>query len=229
MTVDRGVGPLTVTHAGQLPAVTISFDVAPGVSLGEGMARVEEAAREVLPATLTTSFQGTAQEFQKSARGLGLLLVAAVVVIYLVMGMLYESYVHPVTILSGLPSAGVGALLTLAVFDSELNLYSMVGLIMLRHGFTGRARVWWNVSLGIQVWHHFEHFLLLVQALAGANLLGRPAPTSIIQLLVPRMELHLFYNTLVTIPMVVAMILHRRPSTAERTLMACSCAPALAR
>ncbi|HVL16205.1 MAG TPA: efflux RND transporter permease subunit, partial [Gemmata sp.] len=131
VTVDRGVGPLTVAHAGQLPAVTISFDVAPGVSLGEGMAKVEQAAREVLPATLTTSFQGTAQEFQKSARGLGLLLVAAVVVIYLVMGMLYESFVHPVTILSGLPSAGVGALLTLALFDSELNLYSMVGLIML--------------------------------------------------------------------------------------------------
>ncbi|MBN9523797.1 efflux RND transporter permease subunit [bacterium] len=128
---ERGVGPLTVTHAGQLPAVTISFDLAPGVSLGQGMAVVEEAAREVLPPTLTVGFQGTAQEFQKSARGLGLLLVAAVVVIYLVMGMLYESFIHPITILSGLPSAGVGALLTLALFKSELNLYSMVGLIML--------------------------------------------------------------------------------------------------
>jgi HAE1 family hydrophobic/amphiphilic exporter-1 len=131
VTVDRGVGPLTVAHAGQLPAVTVSFDLAPGVSLGDGMAKVEEAAREVLPPTLTTGFQGAAQEFQKSARGLGLLLVAAVVVIYLVMGMLYESFIHPVTILSGLPSAGVGALLTLALFKSELNLYSMVGLIML--------------------------------------------------------------------------------------------------
>ncbi|MBP3954777.1 efflux RND transporter permease subunit [Gemmata sp. G18] len=131
VTMGRGVGPLTVTHAGQLPAVTISFDLAPGVSLGDGLAKVEQAAREELPPTLTTGFQGAAQEFQKSARGLGLLLVAAVVVIYLVMGMLYESFVHPVTILSGLPSAGVGALLTLAVFKSELNLYSMVGLIML--------------------------------------------------------------------------------------------------
>jgi HAE1 family hydrophobic/amphiphilic exporter-1 len=125
------VAPLTVAHSGQLPAVTISFDTAPGVSLGDAVAKVGAAAREELPATLTTGFQGTAQEFQRSARGLGLLLVAAVVVIYLVMGMLYESFVHPVTILSGLPSAGVGALLTLALFGSELNLYSMVGLIML--------------------------------------------------------------------------------------------------
>ncbi|WP_204048526.1 hypothetical protein [Microbispora siamensis] len=108
-------------------------------------------------------------------------------------------------------------------------LLMLIGLIMLRHGFTGRARVWWNVSLGIQVWHHFEHFLLLVQAMTGDHLLGRPVPTSIIQLLVPRMELHLFYNTLVTIPMVVAMILHRRPNEAERAVMRCSCAPALAR
>jgi HAE1 family hydrophobic/amphiphilic exporter-1 len=129
--VERGVAPLTVTHAGQLPAVTISFDTAPGVSLGDAMAKVDEAAREELPPTLTTGFQGTAQEFQRSARGLGLLLIAAVVVIYLVMGMLYESFIHPLTILSGLPSAGVGALLTLALFKSELNLYSMVGLIML--------------------------------------------------------------------------------------------------
>jgi HAE1 family hydrophobic/amphiphilic exporter-1 len=131
VTLDRGVAPLTVAHSGQLPAVTISFDTAPGVSLGDAVARVGAAARDELPATLTVGFQGTAQEFQRSARGLGLLLVAAVVVIYLVMGMLYESYVHPVTILSGLPSAGVGALLTLALFRSELNLYSMVGLIML--------------------------------------------------------------------------------------------------
>ncbi len=131
VTMERGVGPLTIAHAGQLPAVTISFDLAPGVSLGDGLAKVEQAAREELPASLTTGFQGTAQEFQKSARGLGFLLIAAVVVIYLVMGMLYESFIHPITILSGLPSAGVGALLTLALFDSELNLYSMVGLIML--------------------------------------------------------------------------------------------------
>jgi HAE1 family hydrophobic/amphiphilic exporter-1 len=129
--IDRGVGPLTVNHSGQLPAVTLAFDIRPGASLGDALAKVETAAREELPATLTTGFQGTAQEFQRSARGLALLLVAAVVVIYLVMGMLYESFIHPITILSGLPSAGVGAFLTLQMFGSELNLYSMVGLIML--------------------------------------------------------------------------------------------------
>jgi HAE1 family hydrophobic/amphiphilic exporter-1 len=131
VTLDRGVGPVTVNHSGQVPSVTISFDIRPGASLGTTLAGVEAAARETLPPTLTTGFQGTAQEFQKSAKGLGLLLIAAVVVIYLVMGMLYESFIHPITILSGLPSAGVGALLTLALFGSELNLYSMVGLIML--------------------------------------------------------------------------------------------------
>jgi HAE1 family hydrophobic/amphiphilic exporter-1 len=129
--VDRSVGPLAINHSGQLPSVTLSFDLRPGVSLGDALARVEEAAREELPAGLTTSFQGTAQEFQRSAKGLGILLIAAIVVIYLVMGMLYESFIHPITILSGLPSAGVGALLTLQLFNSELNLYSMVGLIML--------------------------------------------------------------------------------------------------
>ncbi|TYB71389.1 hypothetical protein FXF51_02905 [Nonomuraea sp. PA05] len=105
-------------------------------------------------------------------------------------------------------------------------LLMLAGLIMLRGGFAGRSRTWWNVSLGIQVWHHLEHLLLLVQALAGANLLGRPAPTSLIQLLVPRMELHLFYNALVFAPMVVAVILHRRPRVSEGAGMRCTCAVA---
>ena len=131
VTVDRSVGPLTVNHSGQLPSVTVSFDLADGVSLGDALAKVEEVARDELPPSLTIGFSGTAQEFQRSAEGLGLLLIAAILVIYLVMGMLYESFIHPITILSGLPSAGVGALLTLLIFDSELNLYSMVGLIML--------------------------------------------------------------------------------------------------
>ena len=131
VTVTRSVGPLSVNHSGQLPSVTLSFDLRPGVSLGDALAQVSAAARDELPPSITTGFQGTAQEFQKSAKGLGLLLIAAVVVIYLVMGMLYESFIHPVTILSGLPSAGVGALFTLAIFGSELNLYSMVGLILL--------------------------------------------------------------------------------------------------
>ncbi|MGW3350171.1 hypothetical protein ACWDA3_43305 [Nonomuraea rubra] len=105
-------------------------------------------------------------------------------------------------------------------------LIMLIGLILLRGGFVGRSRTWWNVSLGIQVWHHLEHLLLLVQALAGANLLGRPAPTSLIQLLVPRMELHLFYNALVFAPMVVAVLLHRRPRVSEGAGMRCTCAVA---
>ncbi|MGW9348598.1 hypothetical protein [Nocardiopsis flavescens] len=103
-------------------------------------------------------------------------------------------------------------------------LVMLVGLFLLLPGFTGRARTWWKISLGIQVWHHFEHLLLLVQALAGANLGGGAAPTSLVQLLIPRVELHLLYNALVFAPMVVAMLLHRSPSDAERPAMACGCA-----
>jgi HAE1 family hydrophobic/amphiphilic exporter-1 len=129
--IDRGVGPLQVNHTGQLPSVTLSFALRPGASLGDALVQVDQVSRETLPATITTSFQGTAQAFQASAKGLGLLLIAAVVVIYLVMGMLYESFIHPITILSGLPSAGIGALVTLQLFNSELNLYSAVGLVLL--------------------------------------------------------------------------------------------------
>jgi HAE1 family hydrophobic/amphiphilic exporter-1 len=125
------VGPLSVNHSGQLPAVTVSFNTAPGVSLGGGVAKVEEAAARVLPATISTSFQGTAQAFQSSIRGLGWLLVLAVLVIYLVLGILYESFIHPLTILSALPFAGFGALVTLAVFHVELSIYAFVGIIML--------------------------------------------------------------------------------------------------
>jgi HAE1 family hydrophobic/amphiphilic exporter-1 len=129
--LEQGVGPLQINHTGQLPSVTISFALRPGASLGGNLAQIENIARETLPPTVTTSFQGTAQAFQASAKGLGILLIAAVVVIYLIMGMLYESFIHPVTILSGLPSAGIGALVTLYLFNSELNLYSAVGLILL--------------------------------------------------------------------------------------------------
>ncbi len=125
------VGPLTVNHLGQLPAVTISFNLRPGVSLGEATNAVERVADQVLPATVQRSFQGTAQAFQQSFANLGLLLVAAILVIYIVLGILYESFIHPITILSGLPSAGLGALLTLLIFHEELNLYSFVGIIML--------------------------------------------------------------------------------------------------
>jgi HAE1 family hydrophobic/amphiphilic exporter-1 len=125
------VGPLQVAHQGQLPAATISFNLRPGVSLGEAVATVEKTARETLPATISTSFQGTAQAFQSSFQGLWLLLVMAILVIYIVLGVLYESFVHPLTILWGLPSAGLGALLTLMIFKLDLNVYSFVGIIML--------------------------------------------------------------------------------------------------
>lgn len=103
-------------------------------------------------------------------------------------------------------------------------IFMMVGFIVLRHGFTGRARMWWQAALWIQVWHHLEHLLLLTQAVTGAYLLGRPAPTSIAQLVFPRVELHLFYNAIVFVPMVVAMVVHRRPKADERATMRCTCA-----
>jgi HAE1 family hydrophobic/amphiphilic exporter-1 len=130
--LTRGVGPLTVNHLGQLPAVTISFNLRQGVALGDAVSQIQELERELrLPATLATSFQGSAQAFQASLSGMGLLLIVAVLVIYLVLGILYESFIHPLTILSGLPSASLGALLTLLVFGVELNIYGFVGVIML--------------------------------------------------------------------------------------------------
>jgi HAE1 family hydrophobic/amphiphilic exporter-1 len=129
--LSRNLGPLTVNHLGQLPAVTISFNTRPGVALGQAVAQVNQAAHEVLPGTVTTSFQGTAQAFESSVRGLGMLLLAAILVIYIVLGILYESFIHPLTILSGLPSAGFGALLTLMLFHMDLNVYAFVGVIML--------------------------------------------------------------------------------------------------
>jgi HAE1 family hydrophobic/amphiphilic exporter-1 len=129
--IEQTVGPLSVNHSGQLPAVTLSFNTAPGVSLGSAVAKVEAAAQRILPATISTSFQGTAQAFQSSLTGLKLLLLLAVLVIYLVLGILYESFIHPLTILSALPFAGFGALVTLMVFGVELNIYAFVGVIML--------------------------------------------------------------------------------------------------
>ncbi len=125
------VGPLTVNHFGQLPAVTISFNLKPGAALGDAVNGIDRLARETLSGKVSTTFQGTARAFQSSLTGLGLLLVLAVLVIYVVLGILYESFIHPITILSGLPSAGFGALLTLQLFHLELNLYGFVGVIML--------------------------------------------------------------------------------------------------
>ena len=129
--LKRGLGPLSVNHLGQLPSVTLSFNIKPGVSLGDAVFSVEKAARATLPATISTSFQGTARAFKTSLQGMGLLLIMAILVIYIVLGILYESFIHPLTILSGLPSAGLGALVTLMIFNVDLNLYSMVGIVML--------------------------------------------------------------------------------------------------
>jgi HAE1 family hydrophobic/amphiphilic exporter-1 len=129
--LTKDLGPLTVNHLGQLPAVTLSFNLKPGVSLGDAVTEVNRVARDTLPATISTSFQGTAQAFEASFKGLGLLLVMSILVIYIVLGILYESFIHPVTILSGLPSAGFGALLTLLIFKVDLSIYAFVGIIML--------------------------------------------------------------------------------------------------
>jgi HAE1 family hydrophobic/amphiphilic exporter-1 len=124
-------GPLSVNHSGQLPSVTISFNLREGVSIGEAVESVNKLARETLPASISTNFQGTAQEFQSSIKSLWLLLALAVFVVYLVLGILYESFIHPLTILSGLPSAGLGALLALYYHQLDLSIYAFVGLIML--------------------------------------------------------------------------------------------------
>ncbi|HEY2843108.1 MAG TPA: efflux RND transporter permease subunit [Bryobacteraceae bacterium] len=129
--LSSGVGPLSISHLGQLPATTISFNLQPGVSLGDAVDRVQSLAQEVLPDSVSTSFQGAAAAFQSSLEGMGLLLALAILVIYMVLGILYESFIHPITILSGLPSAGLGALATLLIFHDELNIYSFVGVIML--------------------------------------------------------------------------------------------------
>ena len=129
--LSQNVGPLSVNHLGQLPAVTLSFNTRPDVSLGTAVDAVRKTARQVLPASITTSFQGTAQAFQSSMQGLGLLLIAATLVIYIVLGILYESFIHPLTILSALPFAGFGALVTLLLFGSDLNVYAFVGIILL--------------------------------------------------------------------------------------------------
>ncbi|HVT37163.1 MAG TPA: efflux RND transporter permease subunit, partial [Nevskiaceae bacterium] len=129
---ERSVGPLSVSHLGQLPSVTVSFNLKPGLALGDAVKSVNRAQEELkMPDTLLGSFQGAAQAFQSSLGNMGLLLTAAILVIYIVLGILYESFVHPITILSGLPSAGMGAVATLMLFGLDVNLYAFVGIIML--------------------------------------------------------------------------------------------------
>jgi HAE1 family hydrophobic/amphiphilic exporter-1 len=135
--LGHSLGPLSLNHLGQLPSVTLSFNIKPGVSLGDAVSAVEKAAKATIPASVSTGFQGTAQTFKTSMKGMGFLLIMAIVVIYIVLGILYESFIHPLTILSGLPSAGFGALVTLLICrilkipNMDLNIYSMVGIVML--------------------------------------------------------------------------------------------------
>jgi HAE1 family hydrophobic/amphiphilic exporter-1 len=126
------VGPLQVNHQGQQPSVTISFNLAPGASLGQAVDVVQRIEQEVrLPATVTSGFQGTAQVFQDSLKGQGILILAAIFAAYVVLGILYESFVHPITIISGLPSAGIGAILTLMLFQMDMSVIAMIGIVML--------------------------------------------------------------------------------------------------
>jgi hydrophobic/amphiphilic exporter-1 (mainly G- bacteria), HAE1 family len=124
-------GPLSVNHSGQLPSATISFNLREGVALGDAVEAINRLAKETLPASISTSFQGTTREFQSSIQSLWVLLALAIFVVYLVLGILYESFIHPLTILSGLPSAGLGALIALYYFGMDLSIYAFVGLIML--------------------------------------------------------------------------------------------------
>jgi HAE1 family hydrophobic/amphiphilic exporter-1 len=126
------VGPLQINHQGQQPAVTISFNLAPGFALGQAVEAIQQLEREDrLPATISTGFQGTAQVFQDSLRGQGILILAAIFAAYVVLGILYESFIHPITIISGLPSAGIGAILTLMLFKMDLSVIAMIGIVML--------------------------------------------------------------------------------------------------
>ncbi len=129
--VKQDVGPQAISHFGQLPAVTISFDLKPGAPLGDVVEKIRAIASANLPETVSTSFQGAAKAFENSLGNLWVLLLIAILVVYIVLGILYESYIHPITILSGLPSAGFGALVTLYLFHMDLNIYAFVGLIML--------------------------------------------------------------------------------------------------
>jgi HAE1 family hydrophobic/amphiphilic exporter-1 len=130
-TITQNVGPLAINHSGQLPSVTVSFNTKPGVALGTATKAVETAAAEVVPSSITTAFSGTAQAFQDSQKGLFALLILAIFVIYMVLGILYESFIHPATILTGLPFAAFGALLSLLIFHMQLDVYAFVGLILL--------------------------------------------------------------------------------------------------
>ena len=130
-TFTNTVGPVSINHSGQLPSVTLAFNLVPGISLGDAVSKVQLAARDLVPSTVSSAFSGDTQAFQDTQRGLMVLGLMALFVIYMVLGILYESFIHPLTILSGLPFAAFGALLTLLIFRTDLNIYAFVGIIML--------------------------------------------------------------------------------------------------
>ncbi|MEO8584959.1 MAG: efflux RND transporter permease subunit, partial [Acidobacteriota bacterium] len=164
---QQTVGPLAVNHAGQLPSVTVSFNLQPGIALGDAVSEINRIARQTLPATVTTVFQGTAQAFQDSQKGLGLLLIIAILVIYGVLGILYENFLHPITILSALPFAGFGALITLILFKTELSIYAFVGVILL----VGLVK---------------KNGIMMVDFAVGARREGKSAPDAIYEACVVR-------------------------------------------
>src|SRR4029079_1233954 len=129
--ITQETGPQAINHYGQLPSATVSFGLKPGTALGDAVKQIQDVADETLPDTISANFQGAAKAFQTSLGNLWVLLIVAIMVVYIVLGILYESYIHPLTILSGLPSAGFGALLTLYIFRMDFNIYAFVGLIML--------------------------------------------------------------------------------------------------
>jgi HAE1 family hydrophobic/amphiphilic exporter-1 len=160
----EGVGPVTVNHSGQLPAVTVSFDLAPGVSLGSALTEVERTAKEVLPPSVVGSFAGTAEAFRTTQQGLVVLLVLAVFVIYVILGVLYESFIHPITILSGLPFAVFGALVTLIIFGLDLDVYGFVGMIMLIGIVEKNAIMMIDFALDVQRTRHTKPADAIVEA-----------------------------------------------------------------
>ena len=162
--ITQGVGPLSITHAGQLPAVTISFNTAPGVALGQATAAVEAAAATTVPSTVTMSFSGTAQAFQASQQGLLALLILAIFVIYMVLGILYESFIHPATILTGLPFAAFGALVALFIFRMPLDVYGFVGLILLVGIVKKNAIMMIDFALAAERTEHIPPAKAIVQA-----------------------------------------------------------------
>lgn len=163
--IDQGIGPVNINHLGQLPSVTISFALKNHASLGEAVSQIQKIEKEMkVPLTLNTSFQGTAQAFQSSLQGFGWLILIALVVVYIVLGMLYESFIHPLTILSGLPSAGMGALITLILFHNELNLYSFIGIIMLIGIVKKNAIMMIDFALTEKREHHRSAFDAIYQA-----------------------------------------------------------------